>query len=302
MFRKTIAVLLMLSIVLSSCGKKDKDKSNDFLRTAPVESPVPAEDLVKVLQIETEKEIFEPYSLKCLVALRNCPTRDCHEISKVCSKKMLNSPDVVGAVISPPPGFCSVEQMKCFESLQKASGKTADCEPVDMHCIFSLMGGNSTSLSACSYPQSKCFAVYGFPFNKNPPANPINSTCRKESIVVLYAPIIRGFGFSKEQQKDCEQYLSRDYRHVALIKLWLKRFRDICDNVERYLKWLNAFLSASVTIVFGSIFTGQNGFGWPGYLASALSGITSFWVFTEFEKFLKNYFIKQQNEDVKFNV
>jgi hypothetical protein len=32
MFRKTIAVLLMLSIVLSSCGKNDKDKSNDFVR------------------------------------------------------------------------------------------------------------------------------------------------------------------------------------------------------------------------------------------------------------------------------
>jgi hypothetical protein len=41
MFKKTIAVLLIFSIALSSCGKKDKDKSNDFLRTAPVESPTP---------------------------------------------------------------------------------------------------------------------------------------------------------------------------------------------------------------------------------------------------------------------
>jgi hypothetical protein len=36
MFRKTIAVLLMFSIVLSSCGKKDK--SNDFVRVCPVET------------------------------------------------------------------------------------------------------------------------------------------------------------------------------------------------------------------------------------------------------------------------
>ena len=38
MFKKTIAVLLVFSIVLSSCGKKDKDKSNDFVRATPVES------------------------------------------------------------------------------------------------------------------------------------------------------------------------------------------------------------------------------------------------------------------------
>jgi hypothetical protein len=50
MFRKTIAVLLVFLIVLSSCGKKDKDKSNDFLRTAPIETlETPVKSLTSAL-------------------------------------------------------------------------------------------------------------------------------------------------------------------------------------------------------------------------------------------------------------
>ncbi|MCA6072354.1 MAG: hypothetical protein LE178_02260 [Endomicrobium sp.] len=39
MFKKTIAVLLLLSIVLSSCDGKNKSKSNDFVRIPPIITP-----------------------------------------------------------------------------------------------------------------------------------------------------------------------------------------------------------------------------------------------------------------------
>jgi hypothetical protein len=83
MFRKTIAVLLMLSIVLSSCGKKDKDKSNDFLRVTP---PPPTTN--SQLSKPNKTGVLKPY----LEALNDCINihMSCPVHSEACRKAQDN--------------------------------------------------------------------------------------------------------------------------------------------------------------------------------------------------------------------
>jgi hypothetical protein len=72
MFKKTIAVLLIFSIALSSCGKKDKDKSNDFMRTThPTDRPS---------ELRVVKSYDEALN-DCIKVHLSCPvpSRDCHE-------------------------------------------------------------------------------------------------------------------------------------------------------------------------------------------------------------------------------
>jgi hypothetical protein len=111
MFKKTIAVLLIFSIALSSCGKKDKDKSNDFLRTAPVESPpsnVPLiveggrtysvycdknqqqflDSLVKDSRVKVNKDFEE--DIDCVLSLLNCPVSSSSSSSSRCSASQID--------------------------------------------------------------------------------------------------------------------------------------------------------------------------------------------------------------------
>jgi hypothetical protein len=79
MFGKTIAVLLMFSIVLSSCGKKDKDKSNDFVRvtptsTAPTSTPTTGSQSSEVQpkSLSAAANAFIDVHLSCPVLSKEC--------------------------------------------------------------------------------------------------------------------------------------------------------------------------------------------------------------------------------------
>jgi hypothetical protein len=132
MFRKTIAVLLMFSIVLSSCGKKDKNKSNDFVRTASVDSQSSRETPVSSVPLYVEGE--RTYSIHCDKNQQSC----------------LDSL-VIGSSAS-VKDKCTPEHLKCLKfvlaDISALKPSVWDSPPSSL---------NQTIESSCSVVDSKCF-------------------------------------------------------------------------------------------------------------------------------------------------
>jgi hypothetical protein len=263
MFRKTIAVLLMFSIVLSSCGKKDKNKSNDFVRTTPVDSqsssnpitiftttPVDSQSLqvfAEAMSAEAKKNFYSPPSKACLKVLRKSPTcrfralraftpPDCRKVAKVCTKNDLNpsSFSEVASVVK-ASSFCSDAHTRCHESLQKGA-VVLDCISEDLNCVEDLISlNNSIVPKRCSPEQEACFAVYGVPSKSN---SSISLPFPKCTVNYLFEPApdeleftLQGLYSTQEQLEDALGYsldADVDVRDAhGLFKMW-QRARGKC--------------------------------------------------------------------------
>jgi hypothetical protein len=107
---KTIAVLLMLSVVLSSCGKKDKDKSNDFLRVTPPPTNSQSSEPNKTGVVKSYLEALND----CINIHMSCPvpSDECSKAKVEDPKRLsLNTTNLWQACIDSPP--CS-EKMEDF--------------------------------------------------------------------------------------------------------------------------------------------------------------------------------------------
>ena len=195
MFRKTIAVLLVFSIVLSSCGKKDKDESNDFVRTAPIPVDSQFSDVVvacdEIFPVSsstskvsnfTNVDMWQAYfkdKNKCLVSYPHYPNF---------LSTSSNFEESIRSFKAPPffksPSSCTDSQVKCLESLRFDSDSSAaeDCSDEQIVCISSLLDGSVSPLT-CSPNQRACFVLDNSEFLKNNVVSSLNCSSSEKTFL-----------------------------------------------------------------------------------------------------------------------